>query len=80
MPRPIIYSRPGCVQCDLTKKLMKREGIGYDEINVEVDAEALELIVGMGYMQAPVIIYGEEHWSGFIPGRVLGLPRHDGNP
>lgn len=77
MPKPTVYSRPSCVQCQWTKKIMEQEGIAYDEINVEEDAAALEFIKGLGYSAAPVVVAGNEHWSGFRPERIKGLNPRD---
>ena len=68
-----VYSKSDCVQCDMTKRLMEREGIAYTEINIEEDYGALMKVKELGYMAAPVVIAGNEHWSGFRPERVKGL-------
>ena len=34
---------------------------------------ALEMVESLGYMQAPVVIAGEEHWSGFQPDKINAL-------
>lgn len=69
----IVYSQPNCVQCDSTKRLMDREGIEYTSIDVTQDKEAYDYVVGLGYKQVPVVVAGDEHWSGFRAERVKGL-------
>jgi glutaredoxin-like protein NrdH len=68
-----VYSKPMCVQCDATKRALKKAGMAYDEVDVTVDAEALELIKGMGYLQAPVVITDADHWSGFRPDKIKAM-------
>jgi glutaredoxin-like protein NrdH len=29
--------------------------------------------MALGYLQAPVVVAGNEHWSGFRPDRIKGL-------
>ena len=42
-------------------------------MDISQDAEALELVRGLGYLQAPVVIAGDEHWSGFRPDQINAL-------
>ncbi len=65
-----VYSKPRCVQCDATYRALNKYGVPYESVDVSVDAEALAYIVGLGYMQAPVVVVGDQHWSGFRPDLV----------
>jgi len=60
-----VYTLPACVQCDSTKKFLKRNLIEYTEIDISKDQEALQKIRDLGFTQAPVVQFGEETWSGF---------------
>ena len=60
-----LYTLPACVQCDATKRYLKRNQIDFEEIALQDDPQALEMIRGMGYTAAPVVMAGESHWSGF---------------
>lgn len=68
-----VYTKPDCMQCDMTKRLMDREGIEYSSIDVTIDSEALDLVKSLGYLSMPVVVAGNEHWSGFRAERVKGL-------
>lgn len=68
-----VYSKPRCVQCDATYRAMDKMGISYTTVNIEEDAEALELILGMGHQQAPVVVTETENWSGYRPDRIKAL-------
>ncbi len=39
-------------------------------IDLGEDAEALVEAKALGYMQAPVVITDEDHWSGFRPDKI----------
>jgi glutaredoxin-like protein NrdH len=60
-----VYTLPACVQCDSTKKFLKRNLIEYTEIDISKDEEAMQKIRDLGFTQAPVVQFGEETWSGF---------------
>ena len=65
-----VYSKPRCVQCDATYRALDKHGVAYETVDVSVDQDALAYIVGLGYSQAPVVIVGDSHWSGFRPDRI----------
>ncbi|GAA1821503.1 glutaredoxin-like protein NrdH [Agromyces neolithicus] len=65
-----IYSKPSCVQCNATYRAMDAKGIAYIVIDVTVDDIALEEIKALGYLQAPVVIALDDHWSGFRPDKI----------
>ncbi|PFG43955.1 ribonucleoside-diphosphate reductase class Ib glutaredoxin subunit [Isoptericola jiangsuensis] len=68
-----VYSKPACVQCDATYRALDRKGVEYTVVDITQDAEALEMVRGLGYLQAPVVVAGEEHWSGFRPDRISSV-------
>ncbi|WP_115728321.1 glutaredoxin-like protein NrdH [Actinomyces culturomici] len=65
-----VYSKPRCPQCDATYRALDKQGLDYRKIDVTEDAEALDFIKGLGYQQAPVVMAGADHWSGFRPDRI----------
>lgn len=65
-----VYSKPRCVQCDATYRALDRSGTPYRKVDVSADPEALQYIINLGYQQAPVVVVGDEHWSGFRPDRI----------
>lgn len=62
-----VYSKPMCVQCDATKRALNKQGLDYTTIDLSEDASALDYVKSLGYAQAPVVIAGEQHWSGYRP-------------
>lgn len=68
-----VYSKPACVQCDATYRGLDRKGIEYSIVDITQDPDALDMIRGLGYLQAPVVIAGDMHWSGFRPDEISRL-------
>lgn len=68
-----LFTLPACVQCDSTKRVLTRNSIEYREVDLSLDTEAMEMVRGMGYTAAPVVIAGDEHWSGFRPDKLSAL-------
>ena len=68
-----VYTKPACVQCNATYKALDRQGIAYDSVDISIDDEARDYVMALGYTQAPVVIAGAEHWSGFRPDRIKSL-------
>ena len=68
-----IYSKPNCVQCTATYRAMDKAGLSYETVDISLDAQALEQVKSLGYAQAPVIVAGGDHWSGFRPDKIKTL-------
>ena len=68
-----IYSKPNCVQCTATYRAMDKAGLSYETVDISLDAQALEQVKSLGYAQAPVVVAGEDHWSGFRPYKIKTL-------
>lgn len=65
-----VYSKSACVQCTATYRALDKLGLEYEVIDLAEDEAALTEILAMGYQQAPVVIDGDDHWSGFRPDRI----------
>lgn len=70
-----VYSKPSCVQCDATKRALNKQGLDYEVIDMSLDLEALEFVKSLGYVQAPVVMAGDEHWSGYRPDLIKALAK-----
>lgn len=62
-----VYTKPACVQCDMTKRYLDKAGVSYETIDITQDPKALEMILGMGFTSAPVVMSSEGNWAGFRP-------------
>lgn len=69
----VLYTKPACVQCTATRKSLDKNGVKYDIVDITENPEARDYVMSLGYLQAPVIVAGSEHWSGFRPDRIREL-------
>ncbi|AIV40860.1 MULTISPECIES: glutaredoxin-like protein NrdH [Curtobacterium] len=68
-----VYTKPSCVQCTATYRALDNKGIQYEVLDVSADEAALEHVKSLGYMQAPVVVTDDDHWSGFRPDKIATL-------
>ncbi len=68
-----VYSKPSCVQCNATYRALESAGIAYSAVDVSTNDDALAYIKSLGYAQAPVVVAGAEHWSGFRPDKIADI-------
>lgn len=68
-----VYTLPSCVQCDSTKRMLKSIDVDYQEVDISQDPVALEMVKTLGYTAAPVVVSGEDHWSGFRMEKIQAL-------
>lgn len=70
-----VYTKPACVQCNATYKALDKQGLEYRIVDLSRDEEARDYVMGLGYLQAPVVIVHDagvptRHWSGFRPDNI----------
>jgi glutaredoxin-like protein NrdH len=68
-----VYTKPACVQCVATYKELERKGVAYNVVDLTKDEAAFAKVQDMGYMAAPVVVAGDDHWSGFRPDKINAL-------
>jgi glutaredoxin-like protein NrdH len=70
-----VYTLPVCVQCNQTKKLMDREGIEYDVVDLMGEPELAAKFKEDGFLQAPIVVVGNDgrRWGGFRPDLIKEL-------
>ena len=68
-----VYTKPACVQCNATYRALDKQGISYDIVDITEEREARDYVMALGHLQAPVVVAGTEHWSGFRPDRIKAL-------
>lgn len=77
-PAVLVYGKNDCTQCDMTVKVLDKEGLDFTYINIEEDVDAFEYVTKtLGYRQAPAVVAlypdgSETHWSGFRPEKIKG--------
>ena len=50
-----------------------KQVIAFQKVDITLDSEARDYVMALGYLQAPVVVAGNEHWSGFRPDRIKAL-------
>ena len=65
-----VYTLPGCMQCDLTKRVLDGAGLPYVVVDLATDPSAVEAVKQLGYRAAPVVVVGSASWSGFRPDKI----------
>lgn len=70
-----VYTKPACVQCNATYKALDKQGIDYDIVDITATPEARDYVMALGYLQAPVVVAGDDHWAGFRPDRIKTLAK-----
>ena len=68
-----VYTLPSCVQCDSTKRMLKSIDVDYEEVDMSQYPVALEMVKTLGYTAAPVVVSGDDHWSGFRMEKIQAL-------
>lgn len=73
----IVYTRPGCVQCQATTVLMDRLGIDYELVDISNNPRIVTFLQDEGHKSLPVVFvdYDEitETWCGFRPDLIKKL-------
>ena len=66
-----VYSKPKCMQCEMTKMWLDQNKIQFESVDTEANPEALELLSHYGWQTLPVVAIDDEisdnskSWSGF---------------
>lgn len=68
-----VYTKPACVQCEQTKKLLDKNGVEYTTVDITQDQEAFEKLLSMGFKAAPVVITADDSWAGFNPDKINAI-------
>jgi len=68
-----VYTLPSCVQCESTKKYLSKLEVDFKTVDLSEDEIAMDLVKSLGYQAAPVVMFGDDHWSGFRPDKLDAL-------
>ena len=66
-----VYSKPRCMDCMYTKMYLDQNKIKYENVDIEANPGALELLSHYGWQTLPVVAINDEisdnskSWSGF---------------
>lgn len=70
---PVVYTKPNCQQCNMTKKQFEKQGVAYDVIDITEDHDARDYVLSLGHLSAPVVVVGDQSWSGYRPEKIQAL-------
>ena len=66
MPTVMIYSTLLCPYCDRAKHLLRRKGVDYQEVRVDLDAEQMRLMMQRSQRRTvPQIFIDDYHVGGY---------------
>ncbi len=68
-----VYTKPACVQCEATKRMMDKLKIEYNTVDITLDNDASDMLISKGFKSAPVVITENDSWAGFNPDKISGL-------
>ena len=68
-----VYTKPACQACKMTYRVLDKAGVDYDVVDVTESDEAMKLVSEMGYSSLPVVVAGDDHWSGLRVDRLKAL-------
>jgi len=69
-----VYTKPQCVQCDATKRMMDKLGVVYTTVDIVDNPEELDRLIEMGYRAAPVVVAPDgTSFAGFQPEKIQAI-------
>jgi glutaredoxin-like protein NrdH len=74
MNQIVVYTKPGCVQCDAVSRALDKLGVDYRRVDISADPDARDYVLALGYLQVPVVYAGPgRHFAGYRPDRLRAL-------
>lgn len=72
-----VYSKPACVQCDATKRELRKRGHEFTSLELADHPEKLAEFKAAGHLSAPVVVVTDGDtttvWSGFRAEKIAAL-------
>lgn len=73
----IVYSNPNCTACEQTKRFLTVKEIPFESKMISESPEVFTLIEEKGYASAPVVVAGDDSWSGFRLDKLNSLVKEN---
>ena len=73
-----VYSKPSCMQCEMTKMYLDLHKIKFETVDVFEAAGVLEKIKLYGFKSMPVVVIYDNFdnaWAGYNPDRLEALAK-----
>lgn len=68
-----VYSKPRCINCTATYRALDSRGIKYEVVDYTQDEAVFATVAALGYLEAPVVVAGDQHWSGYKEDKIDAL-------
>lgn len=72
-----VYTKPNCMPCRMTKRMLDDSRVPYKTVDVEADETAAEYLRGLGIKEMPVVEVdlpdGVDRWSGHRADQLRAL-------
>lgn len=68
-----VHSKTNCPQCTATIRLLEREGIEHEVVDITDRADLLTQFKDEGLLAAPVVVTATDKWAGFRPDLIKAL-------
>ena len=76
MMKITLWTKPGCVQCEATKREFDKRGIIYTTRWLNKSPKAVERFIELGLTAAPIVETDKKRWSGFRLDKIKTLEFH----
>lgn len=73
MSHVVVYSTPGCKQCEFTVRKLTERDVPTTVVDLSTNPRALALVKSMGFTSAPVVTDGQQWWSGLNLAKIQEL-------
>jgi glutaredoxin-like protein NrdH len=71
MSSVVVYTKPACIPCKLTKKHLDKLGVAYK--TAPLDGDILKDAIAAGITAAPLVFANGAIWGGYRPDRLDAL-------
>lgn len=68
-----VYTTPSCPQCEMTKKMLTREGVEFTVVDLSEHPDKVAEFKEQGLLAAPIVTTDVKIWSGFKPAKIMSL-------
>lgn len=68
-----VFSKAGCGQCQYTKRMLKGEGLEFQEKRVDLEPEAMAYIKSLGVQSLPFVETENDSWTGLRIDKIKAL-------
>jgi glutaredoxin-like protein NrdH len=59
--------------CRATKRHLNKLGLDFADVDITESETAQRYVESLGYTSVPVVVAGENHWTGYSPTRLDAL-------